>query len=67
MASLAIDVDQRLGGGSAPRGSEEVAVPIPTGTEASNATAEQPLSMAPSSVIAPVPVMPATRASPAAA
>ena len=51
----------------AARGSAEGAVPIPTGTEASNATAEQPLSMAPPGVMTPVPVIPATRASPAAA
>ena len=40
-----------------------MAVPIPTGTEASNATAEQPLSMAPPGDMTPVPVIPATRAS----
>jgi hypothetical protein len=41
--------------------------PTPTGIEESKATAEQPLSIAPPSVIVPVPVIPATRAFPAAA
>jgi hypothetical protein len=42
-------------------------VPTATVSDESNATAEQPLSMAPSSVMAPLPVIPAVRAFPAAA
>ena len=70
VASVEVDAEQSASAAAerpAARGSEEVLVPTPTGTDESNASAEQPLSIAPSSVIAPVPVIPATRASPAAA
>ena len=69
MTSLAIEIDQRLGGGGAPGGARVggSASADSDRTEASNATAEQPLSMAPPSAMTPVPVIPATRASPAAA
>ena len=69
MVSVEGDAEQSLGGGRAPasRGSEDVLVPTPTESEESNATAEQPFSIAPLSAIAPVLVIPATRAFPAAA
>ena len=68
VASVPVDAEQSVGCGRASSGARVGgSARSHSDRDESNAIAEQPLSIAPLGVIEPVPVIPATRTSPAAA